>query len=347
MMTVKVLVVDDSALMRKLFTQAFEKEGFIVQVARNGEEALSKAVEFQPDCITLDINMPVMDGMTCLALLRKLYPCPVIMVSSLTQKGATITLEALALGASDFVLKTGGTVSRDISNLEIPLINKINALAKTGKPARPTLKKPPVVKQRIVRTQKTTPFEVVLVGVSTGGPKKLEHLVTNIAPSFPIPIVISQHMPASFTCALAKRLNALSPLEVIEVDSKIPLNPGCVYLAKGDADLAFSKTGRDIFVRPVPASPSFLWHPSVDRMVDSAMNCFTPISMLCVQLTGMGCDGVAAMSKAFKEGATTIAESESTSVVFGMPKELIEAGCASFVLDSPLIVSKLNELCKK
>lgn len=345
-MSVKVLIVDDSALMRKLFTELFEKEGFIVRVARNGEEALTKAVEFEPDCITLDINMPVMDGMTCLAMLKKLYTCPIIMVSSLTQKGATITLEALALGASDFVLKTGGTVSRDISDLEIPLINKIHALTKTGKPQRPTTKTPPVVKQKVVRSNKSVPFEVVLVGVSTGGPKKLEHLVANLSPSFPAPVVISQHMPASFTNALAKRLDGLSPLSVVEVDNKMPMKPGKVYLAKGDADLAFSKVGKDVFARPVPSSPSFLWHPSIDRMVDSALTCYKPLSMLCVQLTGMGCDGVAAMSKAFKEGATTIAESEATSVVFGMPKELIEAGCASFVLDSPKVASKLNALCR-
>lgn len=345
-MTVKVLIVDDSALMRKLFTELFEKEGFIVQIARNGEEALTKAVEFEPDCITLDINMPVMDGMTCLAMLKKLYTCPVIMVSSLTQKGATITLEALALGASDFVLKTGGTVSRNISDLEVPLINKIHALAKTGKPQRPITKTPPVVEQKVIRNRSSGAFEIVLVGVSTGGPKKLEHLVANLNPSFPVPIVISQHMPASFTCALAKRLDGLSSLNVVEVDSKMSIKPGTVYLAKGDADLAFSKAGSEVFVRPVPSSPSFLWHPSVDRMVDSALTCYKPLSMLCVQLTGMGSDGVTAMSKAYKEGATTIAESEATSVVFGMPKELIEAGCASFVLDSQKVASKLNALCR-
>ena len=344
-MTVKVLVVDDSALMRKLFTQLFERENFTVQVARNGEEALSKAVEFQPDCITLDINMPVMDGMTCLAMLKKLYPCPTIMVSSLTQKGAAITLEALALGASDFVLKTGGTVSRDISDIEVPLINKVHALAKTGKPQRPTIKPAPLVAQKEIRTSSSAPFEVVLVGVSTGGPRKLEHLVSNVSPTFPVPIVIAQHMPASFTHALAKRLNGLSPLEVVEVDSKMVLRPGGIYLAKGDADIVFAKSGKDIFVRPVPSSPSFLWHPSIDRMVDSALKCYQPISMLCVQMTGMGCDGVAAMSSAYKGGATTIAESEATSIVFGMPKELIEAGCASCVLDSPKIASKLNSLC--
>ena len=186
----------------------------------------------------------------------------------------------------------------------------------------------------------------MLVGVSTGGPKKLEHLVANLSPALPVPVVISQHMPASFTSALAKRLDGLSPLNVVEVNRKMPIQPGTIYLAKGDADLAFSKVGSEVSARPVPSSPSFLWHPSVDRMVDSALNYYKPLSMLCVQLTGMGCDGVAAMSKAFKEGATTIAESEATSVVFGMPKELIEAGCASFVLDSPKVASKLNALCR-
>ncbi|WP_334030100.1 chemotaxis-specific protein-glutamate methyltransferase CheB [Alteromonas sp. P256] len=345
-MPIKVLIVDDSALMRKHFSNLFIREGFVVDIARNGEEALSKAVEFQPDCITLDINMPVMDGMTCLAILRDLYSCPIIMVSSLTQKGALVTLEALTLGAADFVLKTGGTVSRDIADIEAPLIDKIHALTDAVKPVRAIRKVNSTAAPVPHNTSSNRKVDVVLIGVSTGGPKKLEQILTQLSPQFPAPIVIAQHMPASFTSALSSRLDGICPLPVMEAGNKTKLKRGCVYIAKGDSDVVFSKSGQDIFIRPVPSSPSFLWHPSVDRMVESALSCYEPMNMVCVQLTGMGYDGVQAMSKAFKGGAITIAESEKSAVVFGMPKELIEAGCASFTLDSHHISGKLNALCR-
>lgn len=351
-MAVKVLVVDDSALMRKLFTQVFTARGYQVDSARDGEEALTKSAAFKPDVITLDINMPVMDGLTCLSLLRKFHQCPVLMLSSLTQKGALVTLEALALGAADFVLKPGGTVSADISDIEDELISKIEALTasvrRTAAPSKPvhTQQQTAAVKATAAPV-KNGKVQVVMIGVSTGGPRKLEQILFQLPASFPCPVVVAQHMPKAFTAALAKRLNDLCPLEVVEVSSRMPLETGKVYIAKGDADLSFVKNQNTVFVRPIPASPNFLWHPSVDRMVESALGCFDAKNMLCVQLTGMGCDGVAAMSKAYSRGAVTIAESEATATVFGMPKELIQAGCASHVLDSHAIAQRINHLCKQ
>lgn len=347
-MTVKVLVVDDSALMRKLFTEVLQKHGFVVDSARDGEEALDKSATFKPDIITLDINMPVMDGLTCLSLLNSFHACPVLMLSSLTKKGALVTLEAMALGAADFILKPGGTVSKNIDAIEQELVRKITAL--TG--GKPRATKRVVRDQPVAAVQPTAPAPVargsikyVFIGVSTGGPRKLEQILTELPADFPCPIVIAQHMPKSFTAALAKRLDTLSRLSVVEIDSRTELEVGTVYIAKGDNDVSLVKNGTKVFARPVPASPNFLWHPSVDRMVDSASGCIDPKSMLCVQLTGMGCDGVAAMSKVYNRGGITIAESEATATVFGMPKELIQANCASHVLDSHGIARKMIALC--
>lgn len=345
-MAVKVLVVDDSALMRKLFSQVFTRHHYDVETARDGEEALSKSASFKPDIITLDINMPVMDGLTCLSLLRKFHHCPVLMLSSLTQKGALVTLEAMALGAADYVLKPGGTVSKDIAAIEQQLITKVEALTQ-GKQVSKKAECNLPVQSEVARPARAKPGQIscVLIGVSTGGPRKLEDILTALPADFGCPIVIAQHMPKAFTSALANRLDKLCALDVVEVDQRMPLESGKAYIAKGDADISMVKNAQQISVRPVPASPNFLWHPSVDRMVESALGCIPPSQMLCIQLTGMGCDGVAAMSKAYKRGAVTIAESEDTATVFGMPKELIQANCATYVLGSQKIASKIIEIC--
>ena len=353
-MNVKVLIVDDSALMRKLFSQLFSRNGLEVVTARDGEEAIDVAVRDKPDVITLDINMPKMDGITCLSLLNKVHPCPIIMLSSLTQKGALVTLEALALGASDYVLKPGGTVSTDISSIESELLSKIQSLTK-GISARKAIRKTTVATAPAKKTEtpqkaKATPvartrIDCVLVGVSTGGPKKLEQLLTALPANFKAPIVISQHMPMAFTQALANRLDKLCQLKVVEVSEKMRLMPGTAYIAKGEADVVFLKDGGHLAVRPVPANPNYLWHPSVDRMVESANSQFDPARLLCIQLTGMGCDGVAAMSVSYNRGATVIAESEATATVFGMPRELIEAGCVHHILESHHIAQTVMRIC--
>lgn len=351
-MSVKVLVVDDSALMRKLFTETFIRNGFKVASARNGEEALSKAAEFRPEVITLDINMPVMDGITCLSLLKRVYQCPVLMLSSLTSKGALVTLEALALGAADYVLKPGGTVTRDICEIEKELVEKISALAgKPGSRISHQLAHPAAPASRAIQparpvSTKSGDIQYVFIGVSTGGPKKLEQILTRLPADFPCPVIVAQHMPAQFTAALARRLDNLCHLHVVEVSSRMRIEPGHIYMAKGDADISLLKNAGQIFARPVPASPKHLWHPSVDRMVESAMGCINPANMLCIQLTGMGYDGVAAIAQAYRHGAVTIAESENTATVFGMPKELIQTGCASHILDSNQIASRVLNICK-
>jgi two-component system chemotaxis response regulator CheB len=298
---IKLLIVDDSALMRRHLVQLFEQEAdFKVLAVRNGVEALRELNEFDPDVITLDVNMPEMDGLTCLSRIMVQRPKPVVMVSSLTQAGAEATFEALELGAVDFIHKPDGTISRDIVRIQHELIMKVRSAAtsrvrrsrgltsrlaggRTGASPAPVAK-PSTAMQR----DKTG---IVLVGVSTGGPGTLEEILPLLPAGFPWPVVVAQHMPASFTGVFARRLDSLCQVQVMEVTRQTVLEGGNVYIARGDADLVFTRTGLGVVALPAPASAQHLWHPSVTRMVESAMNARPPELLVGVQLTGMGDDG--------------------------------------------------------
>ena len=250
---IKILVVDDSALVRKLIGQAFATQtDFEVQFARNGREALAAIAASRPDVVTLDVHMPEMDGLTCLDRIMIETPCPVVMVSSMTAAGADATLEALRLGAVDFVAKPTGAVSLRFDDLARPLIEKVRAAA--GARLKTSLRLRERVRFRM-REATGTPASVrkakqvlkgeglVLVGTSTGGPPALEALLTGLPASFPWPIVIAQHMPATFTGPLARRLDGISRLSVQEVRDPTVLIPGNAYIGRGDADVIVSRRG--------------------------------------------------------------------------------------------------------
>jgi two-component system chemotaxis response regulator CheB len=345
---IKLLIVDDSALMRKHLTGVFSEEGgFELHTARNGEEALIAAAEFRPHVVTLDINMPVMDGLSCLSRLMVEYPCPVVMLSSLTDKGALATLEALAMGAVDYIAKPGGTISLSIEQIERELVNKVRSAA------RARLRKTQGLVNRVrrehnklaarPRPQKHGVVEgVVLIGVSTGGPATLEEVLPVLPADFPWPVVIAQHMPANFTGALAQRMNTRCDLDVVEASTPLPLEVGKVYIGKGDADVVLARRGRKLVVTPRPANSQALWHPCVDDLVDSALQFFAPEQIVGVQLTGMGYDGARAFAELHRRGGRTIAESQDSAVVFGMPEQLIERGGASMVLPAGQVVRQLK-----
>lgn len=354
----RVLIVDDSALMRKHLSSIFMEEGgFDVCTARNGLEAIAQQRAFNPDVITLDINMPEMDGLTALAMLMAEKPTPVIMVSSLTEKGAIATFEALALGAVDFIPKPGGTISLSIDAVRQQLIDKVRAALNTRhrktkvetpsqKPIEPV--KPQFVKgvSAIPQSDRLAapmwPFGVVCIGVSTGGPRALEEILPQLPADFPWPILIAQHMPATFTQAFANRLNSLCALEVIEVCKPMPLQQGHVYIGKGGTDMVVSNRMGSLQVLPKPENPELLWHPSVEALLRSVAKNMNAVQVIGVMLTGMGYDGSDAMSALKKAGAKTIAESEESAVVFGMPAELIKKGGASMVLPSSQIANQLK-----
>ena len=350
---IRLLVVDDSALMRRLLTNVFEAAGgFEVEVARNGAEALAKLEEVAPDVVTLDIHMPGMDGLQCLDQIMIQRPCPVVMLSGLTAEGAEETLQAMQLGAVDFIAKPKGAISLEIENVASALVHKVRAAAgarisgamrlrerlraRAGRAARgpfsdrpkPTVRKTPLTDPSIP----TMPSSgVVLVGSSTGGPPALDALIGELPANFPWPIVIAQHMPASFTGPLARRLDRLGNLRVHEIDRPTPLLPAHAYIAHGDADILLSLRKDVLFGKPAPKSESYNWHPSVDRLVESALRIVEPRKIIGILMTGMGNDGAAAMAELNARGGYTIAEAEETAVVWGMPGSLVKLGGASSV----------------
>ncbi len=350
-MTTKLLIVDDSALMRRQLAQIFEADGgFEVRAARNGQEAIDENLAWQPDVITLDINMPVMDGITALSHIMATRPVPVVMVSSLTEKGAMATFEALALGAVDYIAKPGGTISLSIGEIEGELVAKVKAAARARlKPqsARGLTEKlreeRKAAKPAFVRRSPAAEEAegLVLIGVSTGGPSTLEEILPRLPADYPFPIVVAQHMPASFTGPFAARMNSLCALEVVEANKPMEIVPGRIYLGKGGADVVIANRAGKLMVLPKPENPNFLWHPSVEVLGRSALEHCEASALTGVMLTGMGCDGADAFAEIKKQGGRTIAESEDSAVVFGMPKELIERGGATLVLPVHKIATQL------
>ncbi|MCB6179267.1 chemotaxis response regulator protein-glutamate methylesterase [Rhodobacter sp. Har01] len=348
----RVLVVDDSALMRRWLKECFASEpGIESLTARDGKDALAKLDSFDPDVVTLDINMPEMDGLTCLAQIMARAPRPVVMLSSLTDAGALATLEALELGAVDYIAKPSGTVSHDLKLIFPQILAKVRAAARirvTG-PKRPSRRpaappRPDAGPRPAAAPQGAARHDLVLIGSSTGGPKALEAVLFPLGPDFPVPILIAQHMPKRFTKVFAERLTQQGALPVIEVTGPTELRPGAAYLAQGDADVQVSRRRDRLVATPVPANPELVWNPSVNHMVATAQAVLPPGRLLAVLLTGMGDDGAAAMTRLHQAGGTTIAQSEASSAIFGMPRALIEAGGASRIIDVDRIAYTLMRL---
>lgn len=353
---IKLLIVDDSALMRRQLSSLFDGEpDFTIRLARNGREAVQENRDFQPDVITLDINMPEMDGLTALSLIMRERPVPVVMISSLTEKGALATFEALNLGAVDYVVKPGGTISLSLESIRASVISKVRTAATAHlKPLRSS--KPAAVRPRstpvtpgcapLLRRSASAEAGVVVIGVSTGGPRTLELILPRLAANFPWPVLVAQHMPGSFTLSFAQRMNGLCALDVVEVSQPMPLVPGRVYIAKGGADMHVVMRGGQRTLIPKPENPDFLWHPSVELLGRSVLAHYDASQVLAVMLTGMGSDGAAAFTEIRQKGGHTIAESESSCVVFGMPAELIRQGGASLTLDAEQIAAQLTDWLK-
>ena len=353
----KILVVDDSALMRKLLTGVLVEAGYDVRSARNGTEGVDMVVQWQPDVVTLDINMPEMDGLTALSLIMSARPTPVVMVSSLTEKGALATFEALALGAVDFIPKPGGTISLHVDDIKATLLDKVRAASRARLGKRPSVRAAPPVpapppKPLTPRAIVSSPMPatrgrgqvpgLVLVGVSTGGPRTLEDILPRLPADFPWPILVAQHMPANFTDTFARRMDSLCALNVVEVGAAMAIAAGNVYIGRGGTDVTVTARAGVLHVAPRPETPTVLWHPSVEVMVDSAMQHLAPKQLLGVMLTGMGNDGADAMARLHTAGGRTIAESAETAVVFGMPNELIERRGATLVLPCTAIAAQLR-----
>lgn len=323
---------------------------FEVHTARNGVDALEQLARVHPDVVTLDINMPEMDGLSCLARIMAEQPTPVVMVSSLTEHNALVTLEAMELGAVDYVPKPGGTVSLNIDEVAAELVRKVEGAASArikragGLRARLRAARGPAPADvRPSAPSRTGEVDLVLIGSSTGGPALLAELLPGLPATLGAPVVIAQHIPASFTPTLARRLNEECQLRVVEVDRIMPVHRGTIYLGRGSADVVVARRTDGLVVKSVPSSGEYRWHPSVDRLVASALRHIEPRRLVCALLTGMGDDGATEMAAVHDGGGRTIAESEETAVVWGMPGELARRGGATEVLPAYEIAGRLAD----
>lgn len=353
---IKLLIVDDSALTRRVLGEVFrQEEDFELAFARDGVEALEQLHAFRPDVVTLDVQMPRMDGLACLDRIMVERPCPVVMVSSLTTEGAEATLQALELGAVDVVPKPDGAISLRVGEFAPVLIEKVRAAStarvrrshrlaerlRARRAAAPAFDPRPVPALRPLAAGQPG---VVIIGTSTGGPPALETVLAGLPADFPWAVLVAQHMPAAFTASLAHRLGGLCALPVTEVVRPTPVAAGGIYIARGDADMILSLRAAGPVVLPTPASAEHRWHPSVDRLVASALAHLAPQRLIGVLMTGMGDDGAATMTALRAGGGRTIAESAETAVIWGMPGELVRAGGAERVLPLDAIAGELVRL---
>ncbi len=341
---IRVLVVDDSVVIRHLLQQVLREDADLefVGAEPNGVAALAQIPVLKPDVVTLDIEMPEMDGIETLRQIRKLHPrLRTIMFSTRTTRGASATFEALSLGADDYVAKASnaGSLDRSLASLRMELIPKVKQFfALPGDRDKPALVAPRRVPPRVLRPR------VLAIGVSTGGPQALAALIPKIPAGFPLPILIVQHMPAMFTRLLAERLQAASPLRIEEAADGMRIAPGCVFVAPGDYHLRVHRAGPSSFVTALDQGPhENSCRPSVDVLFRSLAENYGG-EVMSVVLTGMGRDGLRGTEKLKAAGAYSIVQDESTSVVWGMPGAIAQAGLADCVLPLDQIHPELIRL---
>ncbi|WAA13584.1 protein-glutamate methylesterase/protein-glutamine glutaminase [Fervidibacillus halotolerans] len=332
MTRIKVLVVDDSLFMRKLISNLLNEDDRIevIATASNGKEALKKIQTFKPDVVTLDVEMPVLNGLETLDIIMKETPLPVIMLSNTTTEGAENTIRAIQMGAFDFVPKPSGTISLDIHKVKEELIAKI---IKAKAINLQLYQLPNEMKQTDVKEKekgqiikKSRKKKIVLIGTSTGGPRALQEVLMRIPKNIHAPILIVQHMPAKFTKSLANRLDHISEITVKEAENGDILRNGVAYLAPGGFHLEIKKLGKTLTAEITDLPPVNGHRPSVDQLFYSAAK-LKEVDIIAVILTGMGSDGTKGLKKLKQQTKTyAIAESKETAVIFGMPKSAIQTG---------------------
>lgn len=356
MTVIKVLVVDDSVFMRNIISDMISENNNIEIVgrARNGKEAVEMNVQLKPDVITMDIEMPIMNGLEALKKIMSDRPTKVIMVSSLTKEGAKETIEALNNGAFDFVPKPSGQISLDIRSVKEDLVSKIYASVDAN------LK---ILKKNMVETEiekvKLKKFikdhdtvssskkqKIVLIGISTGGPKALQSVIPQLPEDIDAPILIVQHMPPKFTKSLADRLDVLSNVRVKEAEDGDKLKKGVVYIAPGDYHMIVVQEGNDKIIRLNQQPPYSGHRPSVNIMFDSAAELYRS-NIVAVIMTGMGGDGAEKLKKIRDYGGRTIGQDKDTCVVYGMPRVAAELGAVEFVEGLEQIPDKIIYLLKQ
>lgn len=334
---IKVLVADDSAFMRTALARMIESDAslHVVGTAQNGLEALEKIGRLQPDVVTLDIAMPGLNGLETLKRVMRDSPRPVIMVSSLTQEGADTTLEALALGAFDYVPKQLSYASLDIVKVRDDLVSKIKAAARSRlygfrQVPRTEFRSAPVA---------ATPYHgvpsIVAIGTSTGGPRALQEILPALPQDLPVGVLVVQHMPPGFTGPFAKRLNGLCKVAVHEAEPGMLVERGHVYIAQAGKHMTVCRRTSSQAVLHLSSTPNSTIHkPSVDVMMLSVAETFRSLAMGVI-MTGMGADGALGMKAIFQAGGLTVGQDEATCAVYGMPRSCAEMGILKRVVPLP------------
>jgi len=336
---IKVLIVDDSAMVRNIFSQKLSKfpDIEIVGTAPDPYIARDKIIRLKPDVITLDIEMPRMDGLTFLRKLMRYYPLPVIMVSSLTLKGGKLTLEAMDIGAVEVMAKPGG--SYVIGDMGTQLAEKIRAASRVKMVKRNPAHQPTRIEYKPIGALSKTSNKVIAIGASTGGTEALKNVLSRMPCNSP-GMVIVQHMPAKFTTAFAERLDNICQVTVKEAQNNDTVNSGTALIAPGNYHMILRRSGARYYVEVKTGPMVHHQRPAVDLLFKSTAQYAGPNSIGAI-LTGMGVDGAEGLLKMKQSGAKTIAQDEKSCVVFGMPKEAIKMGAADKVLPLDRIAEEM------
>jgi two-component system chemotaxis response regulator CheB len=358
-MPYRVLIVDDSAFYRRRLASFLEKDPSIKVIgeAINGLEAVEKAIQLKPDVITMDVEMPIMDGISAVTKIMQVAPTAILMFSSLTHEGAKVTLDALAAGAIDFIPKNFDDVSKERPTAILIIQRRVKALARSRNlklnsdstknhkplnvPVSSTFRsaKPPVKPLEVSLSPMPASgkrYKLLFIGASTGGPIALQTIISALPKNFPYPVILVQHMPGTFTAAFAERLNKHSQLKVKLAENNDRIEKGTVYLAEGGKQLQVS--GKGAFARinivMAPKDSAIIYHPSIDFTMESLVAAYSG-DILSVILTGMGSDGSRGGKLLKEKGATIWAQDEKSSVIYGMPKAVAESGTCDRVI--PLV----------
>lgn len=347
---IRVIVVDDSAFMRKIITDILSSDERIdvISTARNGADGIKKIEQFSPDVVTMDVQMPIMDGIQALEILMEKNPIPLIMLTGETEENRSRVLEAMAKGAVDFITKPSGPISLNMDTIENEIISKVIAAASIRKKTKKNVE----IEQTIpaIKELSSKCFgkkNIVAIGSSTGGPRALAQVIGDLPSDYSFPIFIVQHMPAGFTKSLANRLNMNHDILVKEAEDGEQVNSKTVYIAPGNQHMRIRKRGERLTIQLSEDHQRNGHRPSVDVLFESLAE-IEAINTIAVILTGMGSDGTTGILKLkeVNENTVVIAESEETAIIFGMPKAVINTKKANFILPINKIGEKLLELQK-
>ncbi len=336
---IKVLIVDDSAIVRKIFSEELSKylDIEIVGTAPDPFVARDKIVTLRPDVITLDIEMPRMDGLTFLKKLMKHFPIPTIIVSSLTPKGGKLTLEAMEIGAIDAIAKPGSSYS--VGDMSGQLVEKIRAASRVKVEKKETQEKNKPGSRESIKALAETTNKVIAIGASTGGTEALKNVLSKMPPNSP-GILVVQHMPANFTTAFAERLNGLCHVTVKEAKNNDSVTPGTALIAPGNYHMILRRSGARYYVEVKTGPMVHHQRPAVDILFKSTAK-YAGANAIGVILTGMGADGAEGLLEMKQMGASTIAQNEKSCVVYGMPKEAVKMGAVDKIVHLDQIAEEI------